>query len=129
MATDYGTDLSLLTDLSPTMSTVSGRTALGQALARRLQTPRGRLLKHPNYGMDLAGRINDDLSQADIAAIASDVEAECSKDERVLACTAACVFAVGVLTVVITITDAAGPFPLVLAVSAVSVTLVSGPGT
>lgn len=127
--TDFGTDLDLLTDLSSTMATVSGRKALGQALARRLQTPRGRLLKHPNYGFDLAGRINDDLTQAEIAAIGSDVEAECLKDERVLACSVSSVFAASTLTVVITVTDAAGPFALVLAASAVNVTLVSGPGT
>lgn len=129
MATDYGTDLDLLTDLTINMRTISGRPALGQALARRLQTPRGRLLKHPNYGFDLAGRINDDLTQAEIAAIASDVEAECLKDERVLACSVSSVFAASTLTVVVTVTDAAGPFALVLAVSAVNVTLVSGPGT
>ena len=127
--TDFGTDLDLLTDLTINMRTISGRPALGQALARRLQTPRGRLLKHPNYGFDLAGRINDDLTQAEIAAIASDVEAECLKDERVLACSVSSVFAASTLTVVITVTDAAGPFALVLAVSAVNVTLVSGPGT
>lgn len=129
MATDFGTDLDCLTDLSPTMATVSGQKAHGQALARRLQTPRGRLLKHPNCGLDLAGRINDDLSQADIASIASDVEAECMKDERTLAASVVCTFAASTLTVVITVTGASGPFVLVLAVSAVSVTLVSGPGT
>lgn len=129
MATDFGTDLSCLTDLSPTMSTVSGRRALGEAIARRLQTPRGRLLKHPNYGFDLASYLNDDLSQADIAAIGAGVEAECSKDERVIAASVVSTFAGGSLTIVITITDGTGPFVLVFAVSAASVTLVSGPNT
>lgn len=129
MATDFGTDLSCLTDLSPTMATVSGRRLLGEAVARRLQTPRGRLLKHPDYGFDLAGHLNDDLSQADIAAIGSGVEAECLKDERVIAAAVVSTFAGGTLTVVITITDADGPFVLVFAVTSASVTLVSGPST
>jgi phage baseplate assembly protein W len=129
MATDYGTDLSCGADLDPNMRTISGRPRLGQAIERYFRTPRGRLLKHPNYGNDLAGRINDDLSQADIASIASDVEAGCLTFEQVLKADVSCVFAASTLTVVITITDAAGPFALVLAVSAVSVTLVSGPGT
>lgn len=129
MATDFGTDLSCLTDLTSTMSTTSGRRLVGEAIARRLQTPRGRLLKHPNYGFDLAGAINDDLAQADIAAIGSSVEAECLKDERVIAASVVSTFVGGVLTVAITLTDADGPFVLVFAASSASVTLVSGPGT
>lgn len=127
MATDLGTDLSCLTDLTATMSTVSGRRLLAEAIARRLQTPRGGLLKHPDYGFDLAGHINDDINASDIAVISSGVEAECLKDERVISATCACTFAVNTLTVVVTITDADGPFVLILAATAVSVTLVSSP--
>ena len=107
------------------MSTSTGRRGLGEAMARRLQTPRGRLIKHPNYGYDLTEELGDDISTADLARIASSVEEECLKDERVLSCTAVVTFLAGVLTVVITLADAAGPFVLVLSVSAVSVTIVS----
>lgn len=122
---DLGRDLSCVSDLTSTMSTVSGRRCLGEAIARRLQTPRGRLAKHPNYGFDLTGELGDDLSPADIARIQDGVEKECVKDERVFSATALITFTWTTLTVVITVTDGAGPFVLVLAVSGVSVTLVS----
>jgi phage baseplate assembly protein W len=70
---DLGTDLGCVSDLTSTMSLVSGRRALGEACARRLQTPRGRLIKHPNYGYDLTGELNGDLAVADIARIQSNV--------------------------------------------------------
>ena len=122
---DFGTDLSCVSDFTSTMSTVSGRRLVGEAIARRLQTPRGRLIKHPNYGYDIAGELNGDLDAADIGRIQSNVEAECVKDERVLQATAVVTFAANTLTVVITLVDADGPFALVLAVSEVSVTLLS----
>lgn len=125
MATDFGTGLSCVTDLTDTMSVVSGRRLVAEAIARRLQTPRGRLIKHPNYGFDVCGELNGDLSAADIARIQSGVEAECVKDERVLDATAVLTFAASKLTLVITLEDAAGPFVLVLAATAVSVTLLS----
>lgn len=125
MATDFGRDLSCVSDLTSTVSTTSGRRLVGEAIARRLQTPRGRLIKHPDYGYDLAGELGDDLDPADIARIQFSVEQECVKDERVVSAVASVTFVAGSLTVVITLTDAAGPFVLVLAVSGVSVTLLS----
>lgn len=122
---DFGKDLSCVSDFTATMSTVSGRRLVAESIARRLQTPRGRLIKHPNYGFDLSGELGDDLSPSDIARIKAGAEAECVKEERVLSATVALTFLAGTLAVVIALTDAAGPFSLVLAVSAVSVTLVS----
>lgn len=122
---DLGTDLACVSDLSPTMATVSGRRALAEAIARRLQTPRGRLLRYPDYGFDLAGEINGDVDATQIASIKDGVEAECLKDERVLAASAVVTYTGDTLTVVITLTDAQGPFVLVLAVSGVTVTLLS----
>lgn len=122
---DLGIDLGCVSDLTATMSTVSGRRTLGEAIARRLQTPRGRLLKHQNYGFDLTGELGDDISPADFARIKDGVEAECAKEERVLSAVATLTFVAGALTAVITVVDAAGPFALVLAVSDVSVTLLS----
>lgn len=120
---DLGRDLSCVSDLTKAMSASSGRRALGEAIARRLQTPRGRLIDDPNYGFDLTGEIDNDIAPADIARIQSGVEAECVKDERVLSATCVLTFVSSTLTAVITLVDAAGPFVLVVAASNVGVTL------
>lgn len=109
---DLGTDLSCVFDLDPTMREVSGRTCLAQAMARRLTTPRGRLIYDPQYGTDLNAYLLADVGPGDIAKIGAAVQAECLKDERVLACTASVVFLNSVLIVTITLTDAQGPFTL-----------------
>jgi phage baseplate assembly protein W len=102
---------------------VSGRTCLAQAMARRLSTPRGRLIYDPNYGYDLTGEINDDVTPRDIARITANVNTECLKDERVVATNVTATFANSILVVTIVLTDGQGPFTLVLAVTAVTVTL------
>lgn len=118
---DLGTDLSCLDDLPEDCHVVSGRRCFIEAIYRRLITPRGRLLDDPNYGEDVAAWLNDDMSPADIGALQSAVQAECLKDERCLsAVTAAALDIEGVLTLNIALTDADGPFRLVLEVSAVT---------
>ena len=123
--TDYGTDLSCVSDLDPTGAEISGRVLLGQALSRRLTTPRGRLLEDANYGFDLRQFVDDDLAPVDLAQIRSSIEAECLKDERVLAATATVTLTNNVLIVSVNLQDAAGPFPLVLSVTAVTTTVLS----
>jgi phage baseplate assembly protein W len=140
-----GSDLSGITDLTPTMAQVSGRTCLAQSLCRRLITPRGRLIYDPNYGYDLTGFINDDLLTSDISTIQNNIVAECKKDPRVSAAKSVVQFVgpsqvaaaqagvvanpspipTGVLVVQLTITDSIGPFALVLAASDVTVSLLS----
>lgn len=119
----YGTDLSCVSDLTAAMTEVTGRTALAEALARRLQTPRGGLIDDPNYGYDVTGEIDDDLTTRDIARIASQVDAECAKDERVISTTTTAVFLSGALTLSIDIRDSAGPFKLVLLATSVSLSV------
>lgn len=122
--TDYGTDLSCVTDLDPAGLEVSGRTCLAQAIARRLQTPRGGLIDDPNYGFAVTAFLNDDLTARDLALIASNVQAECVKDERVISASATVTLsAAGVLTVAINLVDFVGPFRLVLGVSALTVAI------
>jgi hypothetical protein len=104
---------------------VSGRRCLGEAIARRLQTPRGGLIDDPNYGFDLSGELNDDVTQEDVARMSSSIEAECLKDERVFGATATVVFANGTLLVTIKLTDSAGPFLLVLQVTSVTLELLT----
>lgn len=118
---DLGTCLDCLTDLNPSSAMVSGRLALGQAIGRRLQTPRGVLTDDPNYGFYVAGYLNDDLSQADLGRIQSGIAEECKKDARVI--DAACVVTLAgsgdllKLTAEISLSDGAGPFTLVVQVT------------
>ena len=130
---DYGFDLSAVSDIDPGFRTVSGRRLLAEAIARRLQTPRGRLADDPNYGYDLTGLLKADFAPQDLARIASLVEAECTKDERVVGASATVTLQVpsspstGLLVSVL-IQDGSGPFPLVLAVSGVTVQILQPQG-
>lgn len=122
---NYGSDLSCVTDLDPAMVETSGLHMLAQALCRRLITPRGTLIDDFNYGFDLRQFLGDDVGPADLARIASGVDAELLKDERVSASqTTVALAAQGVLNVVTTLTPSAGPsFQLVLAITNVTATL------
>jgi hypothetical protein len=125
--TDYGSDMSLLMDLDPMGTTVRGRLLLAQALIRRWTTPRGRLLDDPNYGYAVTDELNDDLSPADVSDIADNMDAEAIKDERVVSSQTQVQFnkANGYLITTTIIDDGAGPFPLVLQISDVTVTILS----
>lgn len=121
---NYGTDLSCISDLDPSMAEVSGRLLLAQACVRRLTTPRGGLIDDPNYGYDVTQFLNDDLNPADLQRIASAIDAELVKDERVLSSTTQITLISNVLTIATQMTPSGGPsFSLVLAVSAVTVSL------
>lgn len=121
--TDYGHDLSCVEDLDDEMTEIDGRMVLGQAIARRLITPRGGLIDDPNYGTDVRGYLNDDVDNATIQRLASEIAAEAIKDEQVLSATATVSVLAGVMTVAVAVVDAAGPFKLVLAIDAVDVTI------
>jgi len=120
---DLGTCMGCVEDIRPVM--VSGRLAHAESIARRFQTPNGGLIDDPTYGYDIAGELNDDVSTLDLARMKARGEAECLKDERTLAATLTLVFANGVLTVTIILTDAQGPFVLVLSVTQLSVQLLT----
>jgi len=121
---NYGTDLSCVFDLDPGMVEVSGRLLLAQACVRRLITARGTLIDDLNYGFDVTQFLNDDLDPADLARIASSIDAELTKDERVFSSSTTVSLALNVLTISTQMTPSAGPtFQLTLAVNAVSVAL------
>lgn len=121
----YGHDLFCITDLDPGMIEVDGRRCLAQAIARRLMTPRNGLIDDPNYGYDLTAFLNGDFDQAPLARMNGQIIAECLKDERVVAATSQVVVSGGVLIVTISLTDGLGPFPLVLSVSSVTVSILN----
>ena len=117
---DLGTDVHCDGDLLPHMPTVSGRLGLAQAIARRLETPRGRMPWWPEYGTDLRDLVNSGLTDS---AIASAAEAECLKDERVEDVDVVVERDAGAMTLTVAITDADGPFDAVLTISQAAATL------
>lgn len=117
---DLGYDLSCVADFDPGGLEVSGRRCLAEAIARRLTTPRGRLIDDPNYGFDLTQFINADLSPADIAQIQAQAAQECLKDQRVIAANVSITFVANTLSVTVLVQDGTGPFTLVLAIGSVT---------
>jgi hypothetical protein len=123
----YGHDLSCTTDLDPSMAEVDGRQLLGQALARRLQVPRGGLIDDPNYGTCVSDFIDDDMQTSDLARLTAMIDAECAKDERVVSTSTTVVLvAPGVLTITINVTDRNGAFRLVLAATSIDLKILKG---
>lgn len=127
-----GIDIASIPDLDPGFTLVSGYRELGEAIARRLETPRGSLWYAPDYGTDIRGRLNDSIDAASsddpaIHAIKNDIEREAEKDQRVLAATADVTFDLSssVLTIDLRMDTAAGPYALVLVADALTVQLLS----
>lgn len=128
MTIDYGADIGAVPDLDPMLPTVTGRAVLREALVRRLSTPRGALFYEPDYGYDLRALLSEGITGSDLFAIAHAVGAEVRKDERVLGASVVPRLSAdgSRLALTLWITDAAGPFELVLVVSAVTVEVLRG---
>lgn len=120
MTVDFGTDINTPDglDIDPYFTEVSGAEGLGQALGRRLVTPRGSLEDDPAYGYDVRAHLNDD--SPNVGAIGVAVAAQLLLDERVERATAAATFAESSLTIRADVLTAEGPFRLTLDVSAVT---------
>lgn len=125
MATDFGTDVSTFPDLD--FIPISGQAAVGEAVARRLMTPRGSLPFLPNYGTDIRNRLNDTITPEQLASLRSSIEAEAEKDERVERAEATVTYldASHTLLIALKLTTGTGPFDLVLRVSQLSVELLA----
>lgn len=124
MAVDFGSCWSCTDDLVMPSTMASGNRVVAEAIVRRWGTPRGRLVDDPNYGLDLTSEVSNDLGPGDIARLSQAAAAEAQKDERVLSAKVTIVLtAAGILTIVGVITTANGPFQLVAAVSAITVSL------
>lgn len=127
---DYGHDLACTSDLTAAMVEVDGLTTLAQALYRRLITPRGGLIDDPNYGFDCTSMIDQGMTARQLALIASQIDAELVKDERVASSRTTGRFTAGAgnagtYTASTLVTTADGPFTLVLSIDAVSVSILS----
>lgn len=127
---DFGVDVAAFPGLDPTFTVQQDRFyVLGEALARRLMTPRGGLFYDSTYGKDLREYIGRAWSADAQFGMQQDAERECEQDERVARCDAAASFIPGVAgsgtaRLELQITTVTGVvLSMVLMVSAVTVTL------
>lgn len=128
---DYGSDFSGTEDIDALWSfyetTTQKITALTQAIARRFVTPRGGLFYDQSYGLDLRSFVSDTAEPASVEAM---IAAEARKDDRVDDCKASIVATGGLgnqswNVQINCISNSGEPFALTLAVSAVSVSLIT----
>jgi hypothetical protein len=111
-------------DLSMPSYMASGNLVVAEAILRRWTTGRGQLIDDPNYGFNVSDLISDDLSKKDVAYAQQQLAQEAEKDERVKSASVTLVLtSLGELRLDAFITTAAGPFKLVVAVSAVTTKL------
>lgn len=119
---DFGFDLSCVTDLTSDCAEVSGAIVWLQSLARRLQGP---LFYDPDYGYDIAERLDDEIALSDLDAVGADIDSEFLKDERTLSSSTTVTSTVnnGAVTLKITsrVRSGLGPFTLTMSVSKVTV--------
>lgn len=124
---NLGTDLG---DLGAVETEITGSELLVTDLCWRLRTPEGTLFTDPSYGYDLAQHLNDALDAARLPAIATRIQLEFLKDDRVRQASAACSLETidatkQTLRVTCDVTDAAGPFRFIVSVTSDSFTLES----
>jgi phage baseplate assembly protein W len=110
-----------LPDLGDRFVLKSGNANLAEAIARRLMTPRGGLFYDQTYGIDLRAFLNEAITDARLRQIESEAAAEATKDPRVEGATATAALVNDRLTLSLELETGAGPFPLVLAVSDLTV--------
>jgi hypothetical protein len=124
---DFGSDLSALPDVDPTFTVATGSSVLAEAIARRLQTPRGALFYAPGYGLDVREALNEAWEPRALERWRAAIERECEADERVERATASLGFDPPrqTLRLSIRIDSAQGPFKLVLGITALRVDLLT----
>lgn len=110
-------------DLDDRLSTSSGRQLLAEDLRARLEEPPGGLYYDPEYGGGLLDLLGEALTDQDLPAIESRVVTQCLLDERVTgaSCKATWTPTTRKLHLAIGITDADGPFELVLSIDGLTV--------
>lgn len=135
MSTGYGLDTWCLDRLQPGRY-ARGATLVAQALYRRLITPRGTLRGGDDesaYGFDVSGYVGAVGYKAALQALPGLVRGELLKDDRVSEVIVTPKFTnttnalIGILLdIQVTLADESETFPLTLAVSEVSTTIVGG---
>jgi len=128
MTIDYGEDFAGGADIDASLTVVGGNRALLYAIARRLMTPRGAYPPDQEYGTDIRAQVGSTVRSETIGAL---VEAEVSKDERVLGVTATVTrdrldaHSSEKLKIEIDIIGARGPFQATLLVSELTVDILN----
>lgn len=119
-----GRDLHCVDDIDPSVVEVDDVAALGQAVLRRLTTPRGSVIDAPNYGRDLRELLSRGITEAGLDNALSAYREEVLKDERIESVTIrATKTDVASLEVRILCVSALGPFALTVDVTIAAVTL------
>jgi hypothetical protein len=119
----FGTDLRVSIDIQPVNGTAEDFVNLALRIARRLDTPLGQLIDDPTYGYDLKAALNSKLTRAGMSVIQNEINAQVELDSAVHSCQSA--LTPGSLDVELALDTVAGPFPLVLRASDVTVAILS----
>lgn len=122
---DFGSDILVFEDLDGTMTPVSDKRVLAEAIARRFLTQRGSLPFHPDYGSDVRDYISEGIDLDVLQRIKISCESEAEKEERVESATCTVTFdpPTFTLSILTSLTTAVGPFAFTLNVSKLSATL------
>lgn len=125
MATDYGTDILALEDLSDPEQLVSGDAAVAQALAHRLMTAPGAYNDDTGDpeaydSIDLGAYLAADLDASALRDLEAQAVQVLSQDPRVSTVAVTASFNAGVLSVSVVGEGADGPFSFVLTIDQVS---------
>jgi hypothetical protein len=124
----YGTDVAWMLDILEPMGDVdpTSTDAIAQAIIRRLDCPRGRLVDDADYGLDLVGYLNRGTTPAEVNGLAGAIRSEITKDDRIVTASVVVVPSRGALSVRIRVTPASptlGAFTLTLAATSAGVVL------
>lgn len=124
-ASDTGIDIDCIVDVGTSLSVARGTRNIGNALARRLTTPRGGLFYDPNYGLDVRNYLSAGFTPQALAQVQSDVASEVSKDPRVEnpTVTVAPNIQAASMQIAVTCDLAEGPYEFVFGVSKLTVDL------
>lgn len=119
-------DVSTYPDLDPSFALLSERAAIAQVCARRLETPRGALRRHPDFGFDVRGYALGKVDERTRMTLRTEIAAEVVKDERVKSARVTVEFADSTLLIKLELETSRGPFTLLLAADQVSVRILRG---
>lgn len=121
----FGVDFACLTDIDKQLSLVGGLKNLGYAIGRRFYTDEGFLFDSfegdADYGKNIIGRLNSGFTVAELAGMASQIEAQCRQDPRIKSADVEVnqdTLSTSALIVDVQLDTAEGPFALVMKVTA-----------
>ena len=111
-------------DVSMPSYMASGNQVVAEAILRRWTTSPGQLIDDPNYGRNIYDLVSADFTPRELAYEGQQFGAEAEKDQRVLSCTVKISIDVaGNVRLESAVVTAAGSFPLVVSVNAVTLAL------